>query len=136
MQKYSQDMIIHDGIIVDESGTVIYDSIFNLRKSRKGVIKNLLKDTHMGSCMAFDRKIINNILPIPDNIGPVHDLWIGLISEILRYKVMFIPEKLILWKRHDYNVSSFKRRKLQIILYHRIKLMYHILSFLIMRMFR
>jgi len=136
MAEEQLDMVIHDGIVVDNCGEVIIDSIFKLRNSRKGIIKNFIKDTHMGSCMAIKRDVAKNVLPIPGNIGPAHDLWIGLVGEILGYKVKFIPDKLLIWKRHRSNTSSFQRRKLYIIVLNRILIFYEVVKFLIKRRFR
>ena len=56
--------------------------------------------------MAFDSKIKDKILPIPNNIE-MHDQWIGLIGE-KNGKSIFYKEKLIEYRRHDANVSQMK----------------------------
>ena len=57
--------------------------------------------------MAFRRKLIKYILPIPNNVN-MHDQWIGLIGSA-NGSVRLIEEKLIRWRRHPATVTSFKR---------------------------
>lgn len=131
LHQLDSDMIIHDGVIVDEAGNEIYDSIYSIRNSGSGILKNFIKDTHMGSCMAFKNDMKKDLLPIPKKIGPAHDLWLGLFAEIMGYKVDFIPHKLLLWKRHNANASSFHRRKLHTIATNRIFIFFNIIGALI-----
>ncbi|MEW6186205.1 MAG: glycosyltransferase [Thermodesulfobacteriota bacterium] len=95
--------IVLDGQIIDERGKVIEESIFRMLKSGKGIIKNIIRNTYMGCCMAFSRRVINVILPFPPKI-PMHDTWIGLLSE-LNGVVDFIPEKTLLKRSHKENRS-------------------------------
>ena len=60
--------------------------------------------------MLFKRKILEEVLPIPNNKEIGHDLWIGLISEKY-YKVKFIDEKLIYFRRHSNNVTTINKSK-------------------------
>ena len=45
-------------------------------------------------------------MPIPDNVY-LHDEWIGIVAE-LNGKTYFLDEKLIKYRRHSENTSSFK----------------------------
>jgi hypothetical protein len=54
--------------------------------------------------MAFNRKVLEKSLPFPSNI-PMHDIWIGNIAAF-NFKLSFIPEKLIYYRRHGDNLSS------------------------------
>jgi hypothetical protein len=36
---------------------------------------------------------------------PMHDLWLGIVGEFL-FKTYFIPDKLLLYRRHDSNASQ------------------------------
>lgn len=95
--------IVLDGQMIDDEGRVVEESIFKTLGSRKGLIKNLIKNTYMGCCMAFSHDLLEKILPFPKGI-PMHDSWIGLVSEFYG-KVEFIPEKTILYRRHPMNQS-------------------------------
>lgn len=103
-------MVIHNADIVDSNLKTTGQSFFDFRNSGKGILKNIWKNTYIGCCMAFDSKLKDKILPIPNNIE-MHDQWIGLLGE--KYgKSIFINDSLIKYRRHDSNVSSMKHYKL------------------------
>jgi glycosyltransferase involved in cell wall biosynthesis len=101
LQEY--DLVISDSIIVDENLEEIHPSFFRFFGSGKGIIKNILRSSYYGSCMAFKRSILEKALPFPDTREIGHDLWIGLVAE-LEGKVLFLREQLLLYRRHH---SSF-----------------------------
>ena len=105
-KKQECTLVVHDAIVIDENLTVIMPSFFNYRKSGKGSIKNIWKNTYIGCCMAFDSQIKEKVLPIPNNIE-MHDQWIGIMNEIY-CKSFFLNDKLIKYRRHSDNVSSMK----------------------------
>lgn len=98
------DLVISDCLIADQCLNPKNDSFFRLNNSGKGLIKNVLKNSYMGCCMAFNRKVLNQALPFPKDI-PVHDHWIGLIGEF-HFDVRFIPEVLVYHRRHANNAST------------------------------
>lgn len=98
------DVVICDCAIVDCHLQPQSNSFFEVNKSSKGLIKNIIRNSYMGCCMAFNRTILNKILPFPQNIA-MHDLWIGLVAEV-HYSVYFLPEQLVLYRRHSGNASS------------------------------
>ena len=53
--------------------------------------------------MAFNRKILKLSLPFPKKLA-MHDVWIGLIAEAYG-KVFFLDEKLLLYRRHESNLT-------------------------------
>ena len=126
-QERNVDLINHDAIIIDNDKNVIHESMYEYRNSGPGVIKNFLKDTYMGSCMAFKREVAFNTFPMPYNIGPIHDAWIGICAEMMHYRVLFVKRKLIKYRRHDKNTT--KKRKLGLILLNRIFILYNLLIF-------
>jgi len=89
-----------NGYMIDESDKVINNSLFNYRNSGKGIAKNIIKNTYMGCSMAFTRKVLNIILPFPKKI-PMHDSWIGVLSEIFG-DVDFDERKTIKYRIHNY----------------------------------
>ncbi len=97
------DLVISDCIVVDSDNKVINDSYFALVNSRKGFFKNIVKNSYLGCCMAFNRYVLQKSLPFPRNLV-AHDIWIGLISEIYG-NVAFIDTKLIFYRRHGSNLS-------------------------------
>ena len=69
--------VLHDAQIVDECGNPTgAEGLFANRGSRKGILKNLIKNSYVGCCMAFRRELIPVICPIPKEMY-MHDYWIG-----------------------------------------------------------
>ncbi len=101
LQKY--DLVISDAFVVDENLNILHDSFYALNNSKNGVIKNLLKNSYIGCCMAFRSNLLPLVLPFPKNI-PMHDWWIGLIAEF-QGKVFFCEDKLVYYRRHGSNIS-------------------------------
>ncbi len=97
------DLVVVNGSIVDANKKTILPSYFEWKKSRSGFLKNLFKNSYLGCSLAFNRKILKNILPFPKKIA-MHDIWIGLVSEIVG-KTFFLDEKLFLYRRHENNVT-------------------------------
>ena len=104
----SYDLVVSDAMLIDGSGSFLGDSFFELRNSRAGFLKNLYKNSYLGCCMAFNRKILEKSLPFPADI-PMHDMWIGLIAEIWG-STFFCDEKLVYYRRHSTNASPAGRK--------------------------
>lgn len=98
--------VVHDAVIVDAENNEINSSLFKIRNSKKGLCKNLIKNSYVGCCMAVRRELVEKALPFPENIE-MHDWWLGLISDCKKGSV-FIDDKLINYRRHDSNVSGMK----------------------------
>lgn len=98
------DLIVSDAQIIDGDGQIIADSFFTLRGSVRGYWNNILKNSFLGCCMAFKKECLKYILPFPRKIA-MHDIWIGLCVELYG-KTLFLPEKLIKYRRHGSNASQ------------------------------
>jgi len=103
------NLVVSDCSVVDENLNVIYPSFFKYNNSKKGFFRNLFIGSYYGCCMAFDRKLLNYSLPIPENKYVWHDLWIGELAE-LRFKVDFLNHILVKYRRHA-NTTSCTGRK-------------------------
>ena len=110
MLSYIQkaDMVICDCMVVDTQLNIVHPSFFTLRKSGKGLLKNLMRNSYLGCCLAFRRSLLEYALPFPVSL-PMHDWWLGLIAESFG-KVIFINEPLIMYRRHGKNFSSTAER--------------------------
>lgn len=97
------DIVMSDCKIVDSNLEVIYDSYFSVAHTRVGIVKNIIKNSYLGCCMAFRRKILDKVLPFPPT-GVGHDLWIGLVGA-LYYKTILVKEPLLLYRKHENNVT-------------------------------
>jgi len=98
------DLVVCNGFIVDQDENVIHPSYFEWKGSKPGFFKNLAKNSYLGCSIAFNRKILNKVLPFPKHII-MHDLWIGLIGEAIG-KVHFIDEPLFSYRRHENNYTA------------------------------
>ena len=101
------NLVVSDAYIAGQNMELVEDSFYKVMNSGSGFIKNFTKNTFLGCCMAFRKELKDTILPFPVNI-PMHDSWIGLLAE-LNGNVLFIPEKLIYYRRHQNNATVLKR---------------------------
>lgn len=100
------DLVVCNAQYVDKFINPLEETLFSVRGDRSGFLQNLYKLRYLGACMAFRRVIFDKLLPFPVNkkLCP-HDMWIALIAEFY-YKVTTIRTPLILYRRHDNNVSN------------------------------
>jgi len=99
------DLVVSDCFITRKDNQHL--SFFKVNRSGKGLVRNLMRNSYMGCCMAFNRKVLLKALPFPNQI-PMHDLWIGLIAE-LYFRVRFVPDQLVYHRRHHNNASTTSR---------------------------
>jgi glycosyltransferase involved in cell wall biosynthesis len=129
MKDKNTNLIVHDATVVDDSGRVIAPSYFEIVKSQSGFFKNIIKNSYLGCCMVFDRSILLQSLPFPNNLI-AHDIWIGLIAE-KNGKVTFIEKKLIRYQRHNAAVTASgmkSKNSLNFKIKYRIELIFHYLE--------
>lgn len=99
-------LVLHDARETDENLNTVNPSFFEVRQSRPGLIRNFIKNSYMGCCMAFTKELAAKALPFPKDI-PMHDQWLGLLAE--KYgRVEFINEPLICHRIHGDNVTGGK----------------------------
>ncbi|HEX5152068.1 MAG TPA: glycosyltransferase family 2 protein [Parafilimonas sp.] len=125
LEKY--DFIVSDCFIVNDEGEILQNSIYSLKKSGAGIIKNLKSNNYVGCCMAFKKDILAVALPFPQKI-PMHDIWLGFIADVL-FKPRFITEKLVLYRRHSGN-ATYTSSKSGFNLYQKIKFRINIVRYL------
>ncbi|MBY0433068.1 MAG: glycosyltransferase [Cyclobacteriaceae bacterium] len=104
----SHDLVVCDSLIMDAGLQAAKGSFYKQNRSGKGLFRNLLKNSYMGCCMAFHRKVMEKALPFPLSI-PMHDIWIGLVGE-LYFDVKFIDDTLVYHRRHAGNASTTSQR--------------------------
>lgn len=98
------DMVLHDAEIIDKDGTktgVFYSDALH---KHKGFWSNLWKTRWLGCCMAFRRNVLEYALPFPRHIVG-HDGWISSVG-MAKFDSYYIPESLILYRRHGNNTST------------------------------
>lgn len=105
-KKTNADLIVTNVSITNGKLDVIDPSHFQSSHVTKGFIKNWLGTRYIGSAMAFQRRILDKVLPIPgDSKYIAHDYWIACICEKY-YKTELIQEPLMLYRRHGDNAST------------------------------
>lgn len=119
-------LVIHDAKVVGEDlRDTIMDSFFAYRGSRPGVWANLVKNRYMGCCMAFKKELVPLVVPIPKDI-PMHDQWIGMVSDRIFGKSCFLSEKLLLYRRHENAVSDFEHNSVGVMIKNRWMIYHHL----------
>jgi glycosyltransferase involved in cell wall biosynthesis len=104
-------LVMHDAAVVDEHLNVITRSVFKKNRVRLGLMRNVIKNSFMGCCMAFKSNLKGYVLPFPPTV-PMHDQWIGMIADYMGEAVL-LPEQLLLYRRHDANATKSTHAGLQ-----------------------
>lgn len=104
-------VVVHDAEVVNECLEIQLESFFELKNGRAGIIHNIIKNSYIGCCMAIRRKCLKKILPFPSRL-PMHDQWIGILCEWYG-KAEFIRKPLLLYRRHEGNLSDIKHASLK-----------------------
>lgn len=94
------DLVCTNSQMTDEELKVIESNFFSVYHSGPGVLKNALNNTYYGSCMAFRRTLLEAALPIPQTHEIGHDIWLGLVAEMIG-TVRFIDTPYLLYRRHE-----------------------------------
>lgn len=106
------DLVLHDAAVTDGSLNITDPSFFAVHGSNASFAKNLIRNSFVGCCMAFTRKVLADSLPFPNEL-PMHDWWIALAAMKKGYKIVLLPESLIKWRRHGENVTGGKTSTVQ-----------------------
>lgn len=125
-------LVVSDCEVVDADGHTLSNSFFELNGSGPGLLKNLIKNSYLGCAMAFRRELLDYALPFPDDI-PMHDWWLGLVAEA-KGRTVFLPDKLIKYRRHGNNASS-TAEKSKSSFYTKLKYRYALVKNLIKRFY-
>lgn len=120
------DLLVHDAKIM-QGGRIVANSLFEQIGTSGGLFKNIYSNSYTGCCMAFRRNILRKILPIPIKKGIFHDAWIGILAKFYRFRVIFIATPLIVYNRHEANLSTMRRRSIYKIIPDRINLILSLL---------
>ncbi len=105
-------LVVHNAYITDDVPEIKEYSLFEKAGVKKGVAANLRKSSYIGCCMAFDRKLLKKIMPIPAGL-PDYARWVGLVCEFYG-KTEYIDLPLMYYrgldKETDEAFSKTKKR--------------------------
>lgn len=128
------DLVCTDCCVTDSQLHIKENSYFALNHAGKGILKNIMIDTYCGACMAFRKKILDAAMPFPKTRNMGHDLWLGLVAEMIG-TVRFINAPYILYRRHDNsltrqgNVLTRSNRPLWLKVWSRVEMLYYVCKF-------
>ncbi len=105
--KNGASLVLHDASVTDSALNIQQESFFAVHGSKSGLAANLLRNSFVGCCMAFDRELLGTVLPFPQKL-PMHDWWIALAALKKHKKVVLINTPLIYWRRHEGTVTGKK----------------------------
>ncbi len=106
-EEQNVSVVVHDARVFagEDVQKVLMNSFFTFRDSGPGIMKNIIKNSYIGCCMAFRCELLKTIVPIPERIE-MHDQWIGILGDYFAGKSFFLPQVLLLYRRHGDNQSA------------------------------
>ena len=102
--------LVTEGERIDSEGHVLEASNLRVLGFRPGMVRNIIKNSYMGCCMAFSRELLKHALPIPSAV-PMHDSWLGLLAECFG-EVRVISEPSYQYRIHGKNLSLQSNKSL------------------------
>lgn len=105
-------LVLHDACVTDGSLNVTNPSCFAIHGANLSFVRNLVRNTFVGCCMAFTKELLAETMPFPDGIA-MHDWWIALVALKKKRKTVLLEKPLILWRRHGNNVTGGKTAAMQ-----------------------
>ena len=110
------DLVLHDSSVTDSDLNITEPSFFAVHGSNASLSKNLVRNSFVGCCMAFNRKVLEASLPFPKGLA-MHDWWIALVALKKKFNVVLLSEPLIKWRRHGGTVTGGKTGIMQKIMW-------------------
>lgn len=99
-------LVVSDCKIINGNNELIYDSYYELRNIKKSFLGNIIKFSFLGCCLVFRSDILKKAMPFPPNREYcTHDNWLFLVGSCF-FKHKVLSDKLILYRRHESNVST------------------------------
>jgi len=121
------NLVVSDAWIINEN-LEKQSKLSKYMPYKKGYFRNILKCTTQGCRIAFTKNIKDFCLPFPKGVV-IHDFWIRQLAE-LKFKVSYIPEPLIFYRRHSNNLSRIikSRNSLFFMIKYRVIIFYESLK--------
>ena len=90
-------VVLHDGFYCDVNEQK-KDTIFERRKPKHGILRNIIFSSYYGCCMGLRREYLERILPLSNKT--LYDQYIGAIAEF-DHCSLYCKERLILHREHN-----------------------------------
>jgi len=110
----------HDGYVCDANLNIIPPSIFDRCNTNGSLVRNFLKNSVSGCCLAY-RSEIKGIFSNTPFTPDASDQWAAL-GAIVIGKLEIVHDKLIKHRIHDSNYTPKRKRKMRTILWGRFLL--------------
>ena len=104
--KFSS-LVVSNYSIIDSRGSMLQERFFLRSPIKSCWLANIYKMPFHGCTMAFKRSLLDIALPFPKSLI-IHDNWLGILSLMKFKELSYIEQPLILYRRHDNNVSPAK----------------------------
>lgn len=121
-EQTGADLVVHDGYMTDAEFHPLPKTIFERSGTYNSPIRNIIQGTFWGCCMAFRAEMREILCPFPSENKVGHDLWIGVMTGFYG-KIVRVDECFLLHRLHGGNVTVTSRRKIPVIIRHRISLL-------------
>lgn len=108
MESCTADLVIHNGVHINESGEVISQPFFTMYKMENNIIRNYLAPRYSGCCMAIRRRALRYLIPLPSTVVN-YDHWVGMACELFG-SVEYMDKVLLKHRLHGNNVTTPRRR--------------------------
>lgn len=106
MHTRGNDLVICKAQNIDADGNVIKESVFDDPDPvRHSILWNLYRNPYLGCCMSFSKKVSETVLPFPPGIA-MHDIWIGLVTQMLFRCKYYNERPLVQYRRHGVNFTE------------------------------
>ena len=102
LSKY--DLVLVNAEIVDETLSPTGSTLFDQLGRRRGLVRNLWRNTFVGCCLGIRRSLLQHALPFPSGL-PWHDWYLGLLAES-RGRIWREERIYGYYRRHGDNVSA------------------------------
>ena len=130
------DFVVSNATLMDENENLLQKNFFEISHPSKSLCGNILRFSYLGCCMCFKRTVLLKALPFPNNhLLCTHDNWLFLIARSF-FKVKYIEEPLILYRRHSMNTSGGRLRKSTTSFHFKIRYRIYLINHLIRRAIR
>lgn len=97
------NVIMHNAGYIDSEGSVLSSDIFTDRATKHGFLRNIIRSTYYGCCMAFRKEFLMEYFHEAEKML-AYDQYLGLCAE-WRRESQFLNKKLIYHRVHDGNES-------------------------------